>query len=302
MSAFGRQTHFDIVSRIDLLRTGHHRRPILVAEGDTDVNVFKRHLQELETLAIISAEGKQNARKAAEAGDARWDSSVVFVVDADYDRLLGKSPTKHRILFTDHNDMECTITAYGGLRLIVDDLFSTQEQIEICSAEGVSSLPELVIRAAARVGRYRLANAHGRLSLRLQELKATELLAADRFRVDEVALRRWIINQNMPDRAEKLADMWSAIDSGMLPPADELDLCRGHDLIEMLRALIARYPSHRRNQWHCGPAETCLRLSFDSVMFRATHMGKDLLDRFCAAVPRSSRHFDAGASADSASV
>ena len=280
MSAFGPQTASDIVSRIDLLRTSKQNYAILITEGETDVNIYSRLLEDLQVI-IISASGKRNACEAAKKGDNRWDSNIVFAIDADFDRILGKKYID-RVILTDQNDMECTMISQGALRHLLNELFSSTEQQNICRAENVKSIEELLVNSASHIGRYRIANAFNNLSLRMrmESIDMTTLLCANRFAIDDNVLRSEISNQNT-DRSDKVSTLWDLIDSNTVQypvQVSNIDCCQGHDIINMLCALIKKNPAGHRLNWQRTNLETSLRLAFSKAMFLNTSMWSEIVN------------------------
>lgn len=90
-----------------------------IVEGETDVEIYKIILpKHFSIIAVEKHKGKvDNSRKAIrdelEKNGAKLNEKSLFIgiIDADYDRLLGKDMTKKSeyLFYTDKHDMETTI-------------------------------------------------------------------------------------------------------------------------------------------------------------------------------------------------
>jgi hypothetical protein len=238
---------------------GAARRPVVLVEGETDVGVFKHILP--SSVQVMEANGKVNAVRVAEMCDKGKVPRVRVVVDADYDRVLGRVCSSPRVVYTDLNDLECTMVGCGVLEQLSAEIMSDAALIRLSETLGGRTLRQALIEGAATIGKYRLANEVGGYGLRFRNMPASKVLMKDTFEVDERALRQWITDANPESR--ELDSLWRLVDGDSLHGYDPVDLCNGHDLVELLAAFTARYgPENQRAVWERANLETLLRIGF----------------------------------------
>jgi hypothetical protein len=234
-------------------------RPVVLVEGETDVSVFKYLCG--SAVDVIDANGKVNALRVAklcDQGNVPW---VRVVVDADYDRLLDRLYDSPRVMYTDLNDLECTMVGCGVLEQLSVEIISDASLVRLSAELGGRDLRQALIEGAATIGKYRLANEIGGFGLRFRNMPASQLLMRDRFEVDETALRQWITDANPESR--DVGGLWRLVDGDSLNQFEALELCNGHDLVELLAAFTARFgPDNQRAVWERPNLETLLRIGF----------------------------------------
>jgi len=209
----------------------------------------------------MEANGKVNAVRVAQMCDQGKVPRVRVVVDADYDRVLGRVCSSPRVVYTDLNDLECTMVGCGVLEHLSAEIMSDAALVGLSEKLCGRTLRQALIEGAATIGKYRLANEVGGYGLRFRNMPASTVLMKDTFEVDERALRQWITDANPESR--ELDSLWHLVDGDSLHGYDPVDLCNGHDLVELLAAFTARYgPENQRAVWERANLETLLRIGF----------------------------------------
>ncbi|SOX52577.1 hypothetical protein MAAFP003_1243 [Mycobacterium ahvazicum] len=130
--------------------------PILVVEGESDHTLFEEKLGTSIPFFLITSYGKSESIRAAEKSSEDQVDRVLFLIDADFDRLTGaitSYPPNH-IVATVHYDLMCDIvmsTARPVLSVI--RAFSHPDKAKL----DPGSILEIAFEAAAMVGSFRYA-------------------------------------------------------------------------------------------------------------------------------------------------
>jgi len=279
MNAFARPDAKATYTSFRFVREAHPRELFVVVEGDTDRNllaskVFRQHPK----AQILVAGNKINALRVERLSRELISlAPVIFVVDADYDRHMGKSEQSDVVVYTDANDMECTI-------LSIDDVLERTEHelmprsviSQLLTDTGYRTLRDLVISRAAHVGRYRLTNATRELGLSFKDLPYSVVFEPPRFSWCDSVFRDWMRDKNAA-QASRVDQLFAAVDETAWG-GDDLNVCRGHDLLEVLSIIQKHFaPAHGYNCWESRLLESILRVAVDESRLRATRMVQRLL-------------------------
>ncbi len=231
---------------------------VMIVEGSTDSRVYKRFVDKSACL-LIPALGKANATGALRILEKQEFPGVVAVVDNDFWELDGITPDSKNLLVTDTHDLETLILKSTALEKIEDEFLSRRRIANF----GVT-LRELMLSVGSPVGFFRWISSgtYKHLSLNFHDLSFERIIVFndDSIEVDIKEMVQEVIANSHLNRSE-IRDMVNKI-SEMTGKADEYDLwqvCRGHDLIEILGILIRNRVGNRR-------AKNVSRVEIDSIV------------------------------------
>lgn len=263
-------------------------RITLHVEGQFDFQALRKHIHARWGDRVYLPEPHYNradtSRRAQIIGYAQDSEGVICVVDDDYERFIPECPRHPRAVYTDHNDLECTVIdaerGYGALERALLYVYDREGYADICEREGVLRLSDLLVRAASTVGRYRLVSRQLGLRVRFADLPLYipgardtwegSILAEHAFQVDRAALECVLGAMNTAKR-EEVDEMIAEARTPPPPVDDLLHLCRGHDIEDFWLALLARHEPRR-------PLDLAhyLAVGFEEPSFQATDLSRRL--------------------------
>jgi hypothetical protein len=165
-----------VAAQIRLFRQTH-KGPILILEGETDARVFGYFIDS-GVCDIEVAFGKKNVVDALDLLEDDGFPGVVAIIDADFDRLLGKEYQLENLCLTDKHDLDLTIFASSALnRYIVEHADKNLFEREFNS--DFSAIRDRVVNASLPLACCRLVSEYRGLNLYFKDLKHEELLSVD---------------------------------------------------------------------------------------------------------------------------
>lgn len=266
-------TSSDIANSISMLRS-YHKGPILVVEGVTDSRLFGKFIDKDE-VKIVSAFSKENVKRAvSEVWGRRNDKTIIGILDADIDRLLGKKYSPP-LFFPDKRDMETMIMSTRAMDDVLSE-YSDPDLLEEFEKRN-GKVVDAVAKAAYPIGLLMFISAREKIGLCFKDLDhstfvSRRTLAIDtRKMIDEVfaqSLNKGISKKELIDmiaeEEEVLDDPWIAV--------------RGHDAVSVLAmGLSETFGSYNSKDINAGQLSGALRLAFSFDEFKETDLYKDTL-------------------------
>jgi hypothetical protein len=250
------------------------RRPVLLAEGSSDVRVYAFIVN--ENCRIFYADGKEIVlavmaliRKAAYPG-------VVAIVDADFGRLFGRLHDADDVISTDTHDIETLVIRQVAAlaRFVVKyGLCETKSRdFDSFRLRAITTqLQENVMQSGSIIGYVRFISARGGLAFDFKQLVHSRVYRVDagRLQIDMGALEIEIMGRcNTSNSPVKWAVITGELDNLRAKEGDLWQVCCGHDLTNLLTIYLhAAGIKITRAQ-----VESDLSLFFDMLEFTATAM------------------------------
>ena len=270
-------------SELSMYRVASPKLPFVVVEGETDRNLLENKLSIRRPRAEVHVAGnKKTALKVNDLARARQNlNPIVFVLDADFDRFTGRDRQSETVVYTDANDMECTILSVDNvIDRIEPELLPRHVIGEILATASFASLKDLVIDCAWEIGKYRAINDKDNLSLSFrfpEGIGYIDFYQLPGFRWRDDAFRTWVRNnpRNLPQKVDKL---FTEVD-GTAWSNDKIHLCRGHDVVEIL-AMIQNHhaESFQFSKWVPNIMGSVFRLQVDETRLRNTRMVSKIME------------------------
>jgi len=261
----------DIANSISMLRSSY-KGAIIVVEGVTDCRLYSKFIDKNE-VKIITAFSKDNVRKSVgEVWGRRNDKKTIGILDADIDRLCGKSYNPP-IFLTDKRDLETMIMSTRALDDVLSE-YADQGLLE--NFERINGkVGEVVAKASYPIGLLMFISSKGRMGLSFKQIDHEQFinrktLAIDvRMMIEEVfshSLNKGLGKKELADmiaeEEEVLNDPWIAV--------------RGHDAVSVLAiGLSQTFGSYNSKGLNAGQLSGALRLAFSFEYFKDTALYKD---------------------------
>jgi hypothetical protein len=266
-------TSADIANSISMLRS-LHKWAILVVEGVTDCRLYGKFIDRNE-VKIVPAYSKDNARKSvAEVWGRRGDRKVLGIIDADLDRLFGKTYAPP-IFLSDKRDLESMMLSTGALEELLVEYSDTELLDRFEKDHGKTR--DVIARSAYPVGLLMFISARDRLGLSFKNIDhsffiSKKTLAADvRKMLEEVFSQSVNINTGKKELADRIAEEEEVLN-------DPWIAVRGHDAISVLAIGLSEiFGSYNSKGIKNGQVSGALRLAFGFDYFENTDIYKDTL-------------------------
>lgn len=261
-------TSADIANTISMLRSAH-KGPIIVVEGITDCRLYSKFIDPDE-VKVISAYSKDNVKRSVtEIWGRRNDKKVIGIMDADIDRLCGKTYNPP-IFLSDKRDQETMIMSTRALEDVLIEYSDPQLLSEF--EEHYGEVRDVLARSTYPIGLMMFISSRERMGFSFKNIDHSffinrKTLAIDiRKMVDEIfslSVNKGISKKEIIDmiseEEEILNDPWIAV--------------RGHDAISVLAiGLTEIFGDYNSKGIKSGQLSGSLRLAFGTDYFFDTDL------------------------------
>jgi hypothetical protein len=270
---FDNLTSSDIANNISMLRS-HHKGPIIVVEGVTDCRLFSKFIDRDE-VKIIAAYSKDNVRRSViEVWGSRNDKKVLGIIDADIDRLCGRT-YKPPLFLSDKRDLESMIMSTGAL----DDVLMEYSDPDLLEdfEEKYGPVGEVIAKSSYPIGLLMFISSRERIGLSFKNIDHSLFINRKTLAIDIRGMIDNIFSQSLnkgigkkeladmiTDEEETLTDPWIAV--------------RGHDAIAVLViGLSETFGSYNSKGLKEGQVSGSLRLAFGLEYFSETDLYKETM-------------------------
>ena len=234
----------DLLNEIRMTRSSSNRPDLtlLVVEGESDGRFFRRQIDG-KTCRLWPAQGKPDAKELIEIAMAENISGVLAIIDPDYDRLLGRLKSHPNIIYYDENDFEMMIIHSSSFDKAMREYLAAEELAPLLQPTGFSSLRELVLDRAGRIGLLRFLSAKHTWDLSFSELNEydkekkencfKQFVEANTLAIDAEKLLRVVLNASPNPRVsyEKAHEAYEKV-IGEMPSWEQY--CNGHDATALI--------------------------------------------------------------------
>lgn len=260
----------DISNHISMMRSAF-KGTIVVVEGITDSRLFGKFIDDKKSMTVI-AYSKDNVRRAVAECRNRGDRTVIGIMDADLDRLYGKT-CKPPLFVSDKRDLESMILSSHAL----DDILAEYADPETLKAfeQKHGEVRDVIARAGYPLGLMMYISAREGLGLNFKDLDHSLFINRKTLGVDVGKMVDEVYGNSVSSGIGKKAmlDMISAEEEILDDPWDAV---RGHDAVQiLLMGLTDTFGSYNGRGMKCGQLGGALRLAFGYEYFRNTEIYRD---------------------------
>lgn len=256
----------DVVYAELKLMLGAERRLILVVEGQFDVNLFGKFINEKD-IVLFPAKGKDNALEIAKRLISDGHDTVAVVVDKDFDSLLGKATYIQNIIPTDYHDSEILMFESSALHKFLTE-YATKNFSKTKKAS--ATVRRHLYSKATPLSCFKFHSINAGIHFPFKDHDFTgyfDINALD-FDVD-----KFIRTTKQKGFSFSKADITSH--SGH----DPKELNNGHDVLSLLGVSMKRYyGSATKDICAKENIEKCLRLAYDISDFKTSAVWKGISD------------------------
>ena len=264
-------TSSDIANNISMLRSSH-KGPIIVVEGVTDGRLYGKFIDKYD-VKIVTAFSKDNVRRSvSEVWGRRGDMKVIGIVDADLDRLCGKTCSPP-LFFSDKRDLESMILSTGALEDVLTE-YADPELLERFE-ESHGKVRDVLAGSACPVGLLMFISAKERIGLSFKSIDHSAFIDRRTLAVNITEMIDEVFSQSLnkgvgkKELADMIAEKGSTLD-------DPWNAVRGHDAVSVLAiGLSETFGSYNSAGIKEGQVSGALRLAFGVDYFVNTDLYRD---------------------------
>ena len=236
-----------------------HKGAVLLLEGDKDDRVLRRFID--GSCDIEIGFGREQVIKALDLLEEEGIGGVVAVIDADFDRILGRSYDLEGLCVTDCHDLDLTIFSSSALDRVVD-MYAEKPLFEQAMGGSADKLRDFLLRASVELACCRLASERHALRLYFKDLKLYEFVDAASLITDLDKLASELVSRSTTRTT--INELKTYVQAEKSKQHDLRQLANGHDVATFLGIAFQGMLARRRVQQTWGSEiEAALRLAFD---------------------------------------
>jgi hypothetical protein len=248
---------------------------LLLVEGGTDATALGQFVDR-DQCQIVVADTKLNVITAVQTLRAEGMGGLVGLIDADFEHLLGGRLPDPDLISTPVHDLEMLLVATRALDRVLLARGSAAKLGQARMRWG-PDLRAPLVKATAQVGALRLHSIRTGAGWTFEDLAFSHFVDAFTLEVNPHALCQEVKNKSqMP--GINVQTMIAGLRSVLHEGHDHLQLCCGHDFIEVLRlALRKAYGTQQPSSLSTDRLGSDLALAYEETEFRASQVAADLL-------------------------
>ena len=275
----------NIAAEIRMTRKKRKTHTFLLLEGETDSRLYEKFVDG-ERCEMISTHGKEKALASLAILENENFPGVLAIVDADFDRLEGKSSASPNLLFTDTHDLETMMLKSSAFGYFLDQHRSKEKMEGLLRKAGKEDIREILLETALPIGYSLWLSLRENLGCDFDKLSFDNFINKNTLRLKRTdffnAFTGSIQNNNrytkkirQPMLSEE--EFFSRVEQLSDSAHDPWHVCRGHDLIQILSLGLHKAIGTRQSPTVTPEElETKLRLAFAYSHFRETQHYLDI--------------------------
>lgn len=279
----------DKINEIIMVREAEPNCIFVYFEGETDVNLFKKIIKnEFKNVSnyikLVSSDGKQEAKKIIKKAKEKKLKNVIAFLDADFDRKKNpKLDDSNDLIYTDQNDLECTILHLGVLNLDdlpCNELFDKRALNDFLKNLNHQSLFDLLVQLASKIGWLRFHNFDKKLHLSFKNLPYRDLFSETNFEFNKEKFYEYLTEINRPktDSALLKSRIETLNNLNETEAPQDIQYCNGHDICELISLINNRLGG--RESVRPKSIESMIRIWFsDPTYYKGSPMITKLKNR-----------------------
>lgn len=279
----------DKINEIFMVREAEPNCIFVFFEGETDVNLFKKIIKnEFKNVSnyikLVSSDGKQEAKKIIKKAKEKKLKNVIAFLDADFDRKKNpKLDDSNDLIYTDQNDLECTILHLGVLNLDdlpCNELFDKRALNDFLKNLKHQSLFDLLVQLASKIGWLRFHNFDKKLHLSFKNLPYRDLFSETNFEFNKEKFYEYLTEINRPktDSALLKSRIETLNNLNETEAPQDIQYCNGHDICELISLINNRLGG--RESVRPKSIESMIRIWFsDPTYYKGSPMITKLKNR-----------------------
>lgn len=233
-----------------------HPGSFLILEGPDDQKFWRPRVTSQECELVVG-DGKPNVEGAITRLDTRDFSGALGLVDADFDRLQGRILPSPNLLATDAHDLECVLLRSAALDQVLAE-YGDPAKIRRFEDTHDSGVRDALLARGLVFGRLRWLALRRGWNPPFDRLTPERFTDRDTWEVDRDGLHAAAVKAGVLQSTDTIQAAIAA-----LPDADPWSICRGHDLIGLLRIGLQHVLGDLKPSKGVGDLAALLRAALD---------------------------------------
>jgi hypothetical protein len=255
-----------IANRVRQRRTTH-QGSFLIVEGASDAKFYGQLIDKACCQLLPPAQNRDKAIAALKMLQQPLLPGVIAIVDKDFDDLNGTLPDVPNLFFTDTHDLETMLLKSPALEKLLGE-FASEEKLEKFGRD----LREVILAAGCTIGYLLWVSLQDGLHLTFEGIDFPKFIDDLTLTIDEAKLI-----EEVKKKSQKLGlktpELQQRLNRQKAPTHDRWQVCRGHDLINILVVGFRKtLGSKRSNEVTVEILERELRLAYEQVYFQTTQL------------------------------
>ena len=214
-----------------------HSGTFLLVEGLFD-RLFFNPFVDRSICEIVTCDGKENLIATHEILRDFGFPGFICIADSNCDKLQGCTLSESDFIYTDHHDLEMMIFNSPAINDVINAYANPERLIAFAENTGATIIESLQ-GACLEIGYLRWLSIREDLQLDFKNLRYSRFLNKPTLRVHLENLIISVLNNSSRQDLD-IANICDQIEQLKQITADPLDICNGHDLIELLKIAFSR--------------------------------------------------------------
>jgi hypothetical protein len=238
---------------------------LLIVEGASDAKFYGQLIDKACCQLLPPAQNRDKAIKILEI--LQEAPGVIAIVDKDFDELNGTLPDMPNLFFTDTHDLETMLLKSPALEKLLGE-FGSEDKL----AKFERNVREILLAAGSAIGYLLWVSLQDDLNLKFEGIDFPKFIDTATLTIDEAKLIEEVKKKSQKPGL-KTPELQQRLDCQKAATHDRWQVCRGHDLINILavgfrKALGSRGP----NEVTVEILERVLRVGYEQVYFQTTQL------------------------------
>ncbi len=224
MTIFAKSAN-EVVAEITMSRQ-NWTGSFFIVEGPSDSKFWRS--RKAAECQIVIANGKTSTVGAIETSDKCDIQGIIATVDDDHDHILGVQISRDNLIYTDFSDLEMCLFCTRAFDKILCE-YGDESSVENFVRGINMDLRTFFCKQLAKLGRLRLLNRFYNCGVDLKDMVVRRFIDHKSLDIDESSVHKYAVAKGLARNESFLADMLRK-----LPDFAPENICRGHDLIDLL--------------------------------------------------------------------
>jgi hypothetical protein len=250
-----------------------HKGAFLIVEGDTDVRVYKRFVNEADCI-VIPAYNKDKAVEVLEILEKESFEGSLVIVDADFWHLEGIKPGSVNLFLTDTHDLETMILCNSSAWEKILSEFGSTNKIKRLK----KTVRDMLLENALLIGllRWIASPSKDNLSLIFRDLCFENFVDKTGFKVNTDKMIDEVKNNSKKIEIDRKS-IKRRIKSLKKENYDPWQVCSGHDMVQLLAiGLRCVFGNRKSKTLTVEVLEGIVRLAYEENDFSLTGLYRSM--------------------------
>lgn len=263
----------DIANSVRMMRP-LHEGTILLVEGGNDSLVYSSFINQRKCRLIIG-HGKENVLGALEILDREAFLGVIAIIDTDFWKLDGLSPSSTNIFLTDTHDLETMILKSHAFNKILSE-YGSVKKIEFINNKGVD-IRTYLLQKIKIMGCFRWYSLRERLELNFEGLVFSRFVDKNTLKLDVLKMIKIVFDHSKRHELKAEA-LRNSLETFCQSSLDLWHICCGHDVVNLLLIGFQKVlGSHSSASLKSEEIERSFRLAYEEAYFRESELYKAIM-------------------------